>query len=53
MESGTTDCDHASSLPQHEVFTLFLLASLLLNEAKVATEEGSAQVRPHDMRDER
>jgi hypothetical protein len=24
----------------------------LLNEAKAATEEGSARVRPHDMRDE-
>jgi hypothetical protein len=24
----------------------------LLNEAKAATEEGSGQVRPHDMRDE-
>lgn len=30
MESGTTDCDHASSPPQHEVFRLFLLASLAL-----------------------
>jgi hypothetical protein len=25
----------------------------LLDEAKAATDEGSAQVRPHDMRDER
>jgi hypothetical protein len=52
LAAHTVELRHALSLTGRARDAACQEVRSLLNEAKAATEEGSARTRPHDMRDE-